>query len=686
VKANLENFKPKLRNGRVIPQGSRIIFETDNPYNQVILPTALADLVLLCSGQFSVREIVEKIYKKQGLVPFKSILTAIHVLHQGAFFENGEELELSSDLQSWMKPKRSRWNLSWTFGQRIVADNRSPMIYYAVTLFILITAMMGTQMFPSSPFVLVERWSALYSKWNCFWNLAVASSLIMTLKHALRGFQLLMLTGKAYNVSIRLSPWGLYLHIGNEANDLFENRLYTAMFYVSQIFVPWSLVWIGSFMTGPGQLEPFVIMALLNTFWNLNPFVRSDGLRLIQALFLPMDRDVASWHFEFNQLIDSISPVQRQQDKDFARMCAIWGAVWLVGATMILHESAIAFGPGVLSKISLLSTDSLTPLAGLFLWLFALYMTVQALIETVAVSLVRSTWRKMSARLKKIRHDAKRDWNPDAITLQLESLPLFSHFHDQYLKKIIDASQVLEFSANSTILAQGDPARELFVLLDGEIEIIRTLRNRDRVWITRLGAISVFGEAALVDDQPRSAQVQAYVKSTCLRVPIHVIRQAATDSKAVRELEDFRNAILVNQFFASNPVFRSLSRESIDFLSSRGTLEYFDQDQTIFQQGDLGDSLFLILRGAVAIKVHDTRIKSLPQGDFFGEISMIADIPRTATVTTLEPTIFFKISSDAFWEVLVKHMDLGVFLETISENRLREDLEIVPMKKTGTDS
>src|SRR6185312_16418545 len=108
MNSNLENFCPRLRAGRVIPQGSHIIFETDSPYNQIILPMPLADLILLCGGQFSIRQIIEKIYRKQGAVPFKSILRAIHALHQGGFFENGEELILNSHLQSWMEPRHDR--------------------------------------------------------------------------------------------------------------------------------------------------------------------------------------------------------------------------------------------------------------------------------------------------------------------------------------------------------------------------------------------------------------------------------------------------------------------------------------------------------------------------------------------------------------------------------------------------
>lgn len=686
MKSNLENFKPKLRSGRVIPQGSRIIFETDNPYNQMILPMVLADLVLLCSGQFSVREIVEKIYKKQRAVPFKSILMAIHVLHQGGFFENGDELVLSSDLQSWMEPKRSRWNLSWRFGQRIVADKRSPTVYYAATLGILILALFGFQLFPATPFQMAETWAFGMGKLDGILWLLFATSVVLTFKHLLRGWQLLLLTGKAYNVSLRLSPWGLHLHVGNEANDLFENRLYTTMFYVAQIIMPWAFVFVSSFFFERSILEPFIIAAIALTFWELNPFVRSDGLRLIQSMFLSNDRDVASWHFESNQLIDSISPEQRRQDLDFTRICAIWGAIWLLFSFTLLHQSAITFGPSVLRKLTNFSFESVISAIGLGLWLAALYLLVQTLVETVAVTLIRPHWRRLADRLRLMGVKARKDWEQNEVIAKIEGLPLFSHFPEENLKKIVQSSKVLDFSRRTTIIKQGDPAREIFVLLEGEVEVIRSGRQGGDEWVSELGAVSVFGEAALVDDQPRTARVVSKGPVYVLRVPIDALRQAAEESQAIRYLEDFRNAILVNQFFASSPVFRSLSTNSIDFLSSRGSLEYFDQGQMVFNQGDLGDSLYLILRGSVAVVVHDTLVNNLSQGNFFGEISLIANIPRTASITALEPSVLFRISSDSFWEVLVQHIDLGVFLETVSESRLREDLELVPLAKTGSDS
>jgi CRP-like cAMP-binding protein len=222
-------------------------------------------------------------------------------------------------------------------------------------------------------------------------------------------------------------------------------------------------------------------------------------------------------------------------------------------------------------------------------------------------------------------------------------------------------------------------------LLSGEVEI--THNPGPKEWSSLLGPVSIFGESALLDSSVQSMQVVTKTATRILELPVSKIREVAQEAHTIRHLEDFRNAILVNQFFASSPVFRSLSTSATEFLSSRGALCYYDQGQTVFRQGDTGDSLFLVLRGGVDIWVHDIHVSALDQGQFFGEIALIANIPRTATVSVNVPTVLFRISADAFWEVLVQNLDLGVFIETISENRLRQDLEMASgLKATGTDS
>jgi CRP-like cAMP-binding protein len=685
MKTSLESFKPKLRAGRVIPQGSRIVFETDNPYNQIVLPMALADLVLLCSGQFTVRQIIEKIYRKQGAVPFKWILSALHSLHQGGFFENAEELTLSSQLESWVSPRRSRWHFSWRFGQRIETDQVSPTSFYALTLILLVCAILGLQNFPSAPMKMFEGWIQETDFLVGLLNLFLISSAVQTFRFIFCGVQLLLLTGKAYNVSIRLSPWGLHLHVGDESHGLVENRLYTAMFHVSQILAPWAAVLAASFWLEPVEFNGLILVALMTSAWELNPFVSSSGRNFLKDLLMPADRDVVSWHFDNSTVINTLRPNLKQRDNDFARVCAVCGSLWLLMAMAVLHEAAVFFGPDVLSHVLNWESSSWPRAAGLVLWFGALYFLVQAMIEKVLASTLGPYWTDFKAKFGKLTVNPKAHWEPSALRQSIEGLPLFSHFHEQFLDAIIDQSEVVAAKKGTAIFKSGDKLQELYVLLEGLVEVSRSAGGSTEEWVTELGSVSIFGEGALLEGS--IAVTTAAAKSDCvfLKVKVQSLRQAAQEAGTVRHLEDFCNAIMVNQFFASSPVFRSLTSESIDFLCSRGTLEYYNPAQCVFEQGAAGDSLYLILRGSVEVFVHSQPIKPLYQGSFFGEIALIANIPRTATIMTREQCVFFKLSSDSFWEVLVQYLDLGVFLESISESRLREDLEI-GVAKTGSDS
>lgn len=682
MNTNLENFRPRLRAGRVIPQGARIIFETSEPYNQIILPMALADMILLCSGQFSVREIIEKMYQKQRSVPFKPMLTALHLLHQNGFFENGDELELSPELKSWMEPRRGQALLSLSLSRIVSVRSREPHLFYGLTLVTLILSIFGLAHVPESLFSSLDTWITELTPGMALLVVFTTGSVLQTLRYAVRILQLLLLTSKAYNVSLRLSAWGLHLHVGDEANDLFENRLYASMFYVSQVLVAWLFVFLGDALLPTLWQRATILVASALTFYELNPFVNGGGRKLIQTLLLPQDRDVIGGHFSAESLANAHNPRSRKVDQDFARICAITGAVWLSFTLMMLYGSAITFGPMLITRAMREPSGWVWAAAAIGLWLSAVYYVAQAFVETILANLIRPHWRAGLTWLLRAIRSPRRRWSEPEVIQLIEALPLFSHFHDQHLSKIIAESRVLEFSSGGAIIQEGSPADELFVLFAGEVQILR-VSGQITQHLGELGPGSVFGESSLVDNSPRAAQVVAKTAATVLRVPVEALRRAATEAQSVRQLEVFRNAILVNQFFASSPVFRSLSASSIEFLCSRGSLEYVEENQVVFRQGDRGDSLYLILRGSVRVSVHGQSFKRLDQGSFFGEIAMIANIPRTATIQSVGPGVFFRIGAEAFWEVLVQHMDLGVFIESISESRLKEDLQISTVRATG---
>lgn len=86
----------------------------------------------------------------------------------------------------------------------------------------------------------------------------------------------------------------------------------------------------------------------------------------------------------------------------------------------------------------------------------------------------------------------------------------------------------------------------------------------------------------------------------------------------------------------------------------------YDAGEKVFSQGQKGDAFYIVYKGSVNINVRQwlvlsKRIATLKEGDFLGEIALISDEPRTASVVAAEPTMLFTLIADDFKFVLAEN-------------------------------
>lgn len=82
--------------------------------------------------------------------------------------------------------------------------------------------------------------------------------------------------------------------------------------------------------------------------------------------------------------------------------------------------------------------------------------------------------------------------------------------------------------------------------------------------------------------------------------------------------------------------------------------EIYPAGEIIFREGDSGDSAYLIEEGSVEVSVSSTQQSCIGRGELFGEIALIDQQPRTATVRALESTVLIPIPRQLVKELLEK--------------------------------
>ena len=112
--------------------------------------------------------------------------------------------------------------------------------------------------------------------------------------------------------------------------------------------------------------------------------------------------------------------------------------------------------------------------------------------------------------------------------------------------------------------------------------------------------------------------------------------------------------------FRTIPLFSGLSREDIAKVLGKLEEKSFPPGATIMSQGDKGDSFYFIQSGAVQVVLESPgatkeSIAVLGPQDWFGEMALLSGEPRSATIITVKDTTVWRLSREAWDELIEKH-------------------------------
>ncbi|MBP7661284.1 MAG: Crp/Fnr family transcriptional regulator [Burkholderiaceae bacterium] len=130
-------------------------------------------------------------------------------------------------------------------------------------------------------------------------------------------------------------------------------------------------------------------------------------------------------------------------------------------------------------------------------------------------------------------------------------------------------------------------------------------------------------------------------------------------------------------FLRRVPLFSGLTEPQLENLAGGSARRSYPKGRTIVAEGEPSQSMYILLAGRAKVQRSDSEGKEvilavLSSGEFFGEMSLIDDAPRSASVITLEPCEFMAVSKEAFKAMLVQSPEVTMAVMRGLVRRLRE--------------
>lgn len=241
---------------------------------------------------------------------------------------------------------------------------------------------------------------------------------------------------------------------------------------------------------------------------------------------------------------------------------------------------------------------------------------------------------------------------------KLPLLPLFAEVPKLALTSLIESSQLVELSQGQTVIRIGEPADALFGIVEGSVRVMvpDTMPQRSVV----LAEGDVFGEACLLRDEPRHADVIVEGMLVALRIPKAVLAELMLQYPAIEEvlLEMLTRRLLHNLLHAS-ALFIEFDPVSKCELGRAFEILRVPAGNRLIEAGKICDGLYLPLTGKIRL-VQSQGAESVVTGygNTFGQESLISRRFSETSVFAETELIVLRLSKETFTKVAMQYPTL----------------------------
>jgi len=234
----------------------------------------------------------------------------------------------------------------------------------------------------------------------------------------------------------------------------------------------------------------------------------------------------------------------------------------------------------------------------------------------------------------------KSDEQKDRLKNCLVKSFLFSNLEDNDFSVVIGAMKEVLMSPGQRAINQGDNGDFLFVIEKGKFECL-IKKDGGEIPVKTCEEGDVFGELALLYNCPRAASVECKENGTLWQLDrdtFNFIVKEAAQKKRQR----------YDNFLSKVPLLASMDAYERSQLADALKVEQFAAGANVMTQGEVGSKFYILEEGSAVATKSGTEVMQYSAGDYFGELALINNKPRAATVTTKTEARLLSVDARSF--------------------------------------
>lgn len=265
------------------------------------------------------------------------------------------------------------------------------------------------------------------------------------------------------------------------------------------------------------------------------------------------------------------------------------------------------------------------------------------------------------------------------LELVANSVPLLADLTALQLRELMLDSELRMLRAGTEIFKRNDYSNSFFSIVSGSVKIVGDSPANDIL----LDHGQFFGEMGLISGRRRSATAVAGLDCLLVETPRRAMLKLLSTVDTVRrnlDLVALRRA--VRKYVAG-----TVTETDLSAMVDNATIRHYKAGEALFHEGDVADGLYLIRSGSVMVSHvlggREVVMSYVSAGNYVGEMALLMDAPRSATVRAAVPTEAIVLGDTQFMEILARNTGMRQQMNAQYNERVQANQAVAADLQSG---